>query len=73
MTDAIAVLNAGSSSLKFSLFAISAWLGLEPDDAANRSHGPRIFTAASRVAAYVLPTDEALMIERHTWRLVRKA
>lgn len=49
----------------------AAWLGLELDDAANRSHGPRITTAASLVPAYVLPTDEELMIARHTLNLVR--
>jgi acetate kinase len=49
----------------------AAWLGLELDPAANRSHGPRITTAASPVTAYVLPTDEELMIARHTLNLVR--
>jgi acetate kinase len=49
----------------------AAWLGLKLDDAANRSHGPRITTAASLVPAYVLPTDEELMIARHTLNLVR--
>jgi acetate kinase len=47
-----------------------AWLGLELDDAANRSHGPRITTAASPVAAYVMPTNEELMIARHTLNLI---
>ena len=51
----------------------AAWLGLELDDAANRSHSPRITTAASTVAAYVLPTDEELMIARHTMNLVRQS
>ena len=49
----------------------AAWLGLTLDDAANSLHGPRITTAGSAAAAYVLPTDEALMIARHTWNLVR--
>ena len=51
----------------------AAWLGLTLDEAANRSQGPRITTAESAAAAYVLPTDEALMIARHTWDLVRSA
>ena len=42
------------------------WLGLELDDAANRLHGPRISAVGSRVAAYVIPTDENLVIARHT-------
>jgi acetate kinase len=48
------------------------WLGLELDDAANRRHGPRISVPGSRVAAYVIPTDENLMIARHTRSLSQK-
>lgn len=43
-----------------------AWLGLELDPAANAAHGPRISAPGSRVAAYVIPTDEEGMIARHT-------
>jgi acetate kinase len=42
------------------------WLGLELDEAANLRNGPRISTSASDVAAYVIATDENLMIARHT-------
>ncbi len=42
-----------------------AWLGLELDEAANREHRERISTPASRVATYVINTDENLMIARH--------
>ena len=41
------------------------WLGLELDEPANARHGPRISTSQSRVAAYVVPTDEESMIARH--------
>ena len=47
-----------------------AWLGLELDEAANREHRQRISTSSSRVAAYVIKTDENLMIARHAHRLV---
>lgn len=47
-----------------------SWLGLELDPAANDRHGPRITRADSRVAAYVIPTDENLMIARHSRALV---
>jgi acetate kinase len=50
-----------------------AWLGLELGEAANRVHGPRISSAASRVAAYVLPTDENVMIARHVRALLGAA
>jgi acetate kinase len=46
------------------------WLGLEPDEAANRRHGPLISKAGSRVAAYVMETDENLVIARHTRNLL---
>src|SRR5437868_11466869 len=47
-----------------------AWLGLELDEAANREHKGRISTSKSRVAAYVIKTDENLMIARHARALV---
>ncbi len=44
----------------------AAWLGVVLDPAANRSGGPRISAPGSRVTVWVLPTDEELMIARHT-------
>jgi len=42
------------------------WLGLDLDEAAD-DHGARpINSAASRVAAWVIPTDEERMVARHT-------
>ena len=41
------------------------WLGVELDEAANATHGPRISTPASTVLACVVPTDEESMIARH--------
>jgi len=46
------------------------WLGLELDEAANRENQERISTPTSRVAAYVIKTDENLMIARHARALV---
>jgi len=43
-----------------------AWLGLALDEAANRANGPLISVKDSRVRAWVIPTDEELMIARHT-------
>jgi acetate kinase len=46
-----------------------SWLGLELDSAANAKGGPLISCeGAARVACYVIPTDEELMIARHTLR-----
>jgi acetate kinase len=44
----------------------AAWIGIALDPAANARHGPRISTANSPVAAWVIATDEELMIARHT-------
>jgi acetate kinase len=47
-----------------------AWLGLEIDPALNAGGGPRISTGTSAVSAWVIPTNEELMIARHTGRLL---
>ncbi len=51
----------------------AAWLGLEPDEDANAAGGPCISAPGSRVRAWVIPTDEELMIARHTARLLLSA
>jgi acetate kinase len=47
----------------------AAWLGLTLDAAANAADGPRISGAGS-VRAWVVPTNEELMIARHTQALL---
>ena len=73
--DAI-VFTAGigenSRILRARVCADAAWLGVELDRAANDANGPRISTAESRVAAWVVPTNEELMIARHTWRVLER-
>ena len=44
----------------------AGWLGIELDADANAKGGPRISTPTSRVSAWVVPTNEELMIARHT-------
>jgi acetate kinase len=48
-----------------------AWLGLDLDPAANAAGKGRISRSQSRIACYVVPTDEELMIARHTLRVLR--
>jgi acetate kinase len=48
----------------------AAWLGFNLDEAANVAGGPRITKAGAKISAWVIPTDEDLMIARHTWRLL---
>jgi acetate kinase len=44
----------------------AAWLGVDLDLAGNNAGGPCISTTSSRVAVWVIPTNEELMIARHT-------
>jgi acetate kinase len=48
------------------------WLGAELDPAANTAASSTISTPKSRVALHVVPTDEELMIARHTMDIVSK-
>jgi acetate kinase len=48
-----------------------AWLGLEFDADANAENKTIVSRQDSRVACYVIPTDEELMIAKHTLRLLR--
>ena len=74
--DAI-VFTAGigehSVSLRRSVCEGAAWLGVALDDAANKRGAGRISTPESRVSAWVVPTDEELMIARHTKQSVAAA
>jgi acetate kinase len=49
-----------------------SWLGLELDPAANAGAGQPISRQGARVACYVIPTDEELMIARHTLDVLRR-
>jgi acetate kinase len=47
------------------------WLGLELDSAGNKRGGPCISLRTSTVAAWVIPTNEELMIAQHVQRLLK--
>lgn len=51
----------------------ASWLGLQIDTDANAAGGPKISTSDSRTSAWVIPTNEDLMIARHCWRLLQEA
>jgi acetate kinase len=59
-----------SSEIRRRICDASAWLGIELDPEANARAGPRISRPGSRAAAWVVPTDEELMIARHTGTLL---
>ena len=69
-----AVFTAGvgenAAPIRSAICRACGWLGLELDEAANSEHRTRISTPKSRVAAYVIKTDENLMIARHARALV---
>ena len=50
--------------------ASADWLGLAFDAAANDRHSPAISSTQSKVAAWVVPTDEELTIARHARALL---
>jgi acetate kinase len=59
-----------SAEIRRRICEASAWLGIAVDAAANERHGPRITQPGCRVSAWVIPTNEELMIARHTWALL---
>jgi acetate kinase len=59
-----------SDEIRRRICEASAWLGLTLDTGANALHGPRISSSDSRVSAWVIPTNEELMIARHTGALL---
>ena len=71
--DAI-VFTAGigehSAVIRRRICEASAWLGLQLDLAANDAHASCISSASSKVSAWMIPTNEELMIARHTGRLL---
>jgi acetate kinase len=63
-------IGENSAEVRRRICDASAWLGIDMDAAANAARGPRISSARSKVSAWVIPTNEELMIARHTGRLL---
>ena len=63
-------IGENSPSMRARIAKHLAWLGVEIDPNANGGRGPLISRPDSRVAAYVIRTDEELMIARHTLALL---
>jgi acetate kinase len=59
-----------SAEIRRRICEASAWLGIELDADANARHDTRISRPGSRASAWVIPTNEELMIARHTGRLL---
>ena len=59
-----------ATSIRASVCRDARWIGITLDEAANEARGPRISHQKSRVSAWVIPTDENLMIAHHTRNLL---
>jgi acetate kinase len=63
-------IGENSAEIRERICHASKWLGIELDAEANAAKGPRISTPQSKVSAWVIPTNEELMIARHTGSLL---
>jgi acetate kinase len=63
-------IGENASQIRERVCSDAAWLGVELNADANAKGDPCISTAGSRVSAWVIPTNEELMIARHTRRLL---
>jgi acetate kinase len=59
-------IGENSAEIRKRICEASAWLGIDLDAEANAAKGPRLSRAGSRVSAWVIPTNEELIIARHT-------
>lgn len=63
-------IGQNSAEIRRRIALASGWLGLTLDADANARHATRISTADSRVSAWMIPTNEELMIARRMGALL---
>jgi acetate kinase len=63
-------IGENSPEIRQRICRASAWLGVELDEDANSSRLPRISNSRGQVSVWVIPTNEELMIARHTGSLL---
>jgi acetate kinase len=63
-------IGENSAEIRRRICHACAWLGVEMDEKLNNNKGPKISTLQSKVSAWVIPTNEELMIARHTGTLL---
>lgn len=63
-------IGENSPDIRRRICEASSWLGIELDSKANERRGARISTTHSKVSVWVIPTNEELMIARHTGSLL---
>ena len=63
-------IGENSPEIRQRICEASAWLGLEIDADANNKRESKISTSRSKISVWVIPTNEELMIARHTGALL---
>ena len=63
-------IGENSPEIRRRICEASSWLGVQLDEEANSNHSARISTRQSKVSTWVIPTNEELMIARHTGSLL---
>jgi acetate kinase len=63
-------IGENSPQIRAAIASKLAWLGVSLDAAANAENKLLISRLDSRLPLYVIPTDEELMIARHTWSVL---
>ena len=63
-------IGENSAEIRQRICESSAWLGIELDRTANNERQTKISTSSSKVSVWVIPTNEELMIARHTGELL---
>ena len=63
-------IGENSAEIRKRICEASSWLGIALDSDANAQNRPRISSPGSRVSAWVVRTNEELMIARHTASLL---
>jgi len=59
-----------SAEIRAKICHQAAWLGLKLDDSANEATATCVSTQNSKLSVWIVPTDENLMIARHTLRQI---
>lgn len=63
-------IGENSAEVRRRICEASAWIGIALDPDANAGNGPRISSRGSKVSVWAIPTNEELMIARHTGSLL---
>ena len=63
-------IGENSPEIRRRIAEASSWLGIQVDETANQAGETRVSATGSRVPVFVIPTNEELVIARHTGRLL---